>query len=217
MQPGAVVTAIASRLVAYFEPMWDERYGEPGFVYGTEPNDFLAANAERFLRPGGDILCLAEGEGRNAVFLARLGFHVTGVDGSAVGLAKARRLAEQRGVAIQTVVADLADFDLGFERWDGIVSIWCHTPAALRQRLHRSAVAALRPRGVLLLESYTPKQLEYKTGGPPTADMMMTLAAVREELDGLEFLVAEEAVREVHEGKSHSGPSAVLQVIARKP
>jgi SAM-dependent methyltransferase len=196
--------------------MWNQRYSEPGFAYGTEPNDFLASNAERYLCPKGEILCLAEGEGRNAVFLARLGFRVTGVDSSAVGLEKARKLAEQHGVGIETVVADLGDFDLGAERWDGITSIWCHTPPDLRARLHRSVVAALRPGGVLLLESYTPAQLGYKTGGPPTAELMMTLAAVRDELAGLEMVSAEEKLREVHEGRYHDGMSAVLQVVARK-
>jgi SAM-dependent methyltransferase len=197
--------------------MWDQRYSEPGFAYGTEPNDFLAANAERHVPAHGDVLCLAEGEGRNAVFLAGRGFRVTAVDGSAVGLQKAQALARERGVTIHTVVADLADFDLGVERWDGIVSIWCHTPPALRARLHRAVVAALRPGGVLLLESYTPKQLEYRTGGPPVAELMMTLAGAREELAGLELVQGEEKVREVHEGKYHRGSSAVLQVIARKP
>jgi SAM-dependent methyltransferase len=197
--------------------MWDQRYSEPGFAYGTEPNDFLAGNAERYLPPNGEILCLAEGEGRNAVFLAQHGFRVTGVDSSAVGLEKARKLAEEHGVHIRTVVADLGNFDLGVGRWDGIVSIWCHTPVDLRVRLHRSVVAALRPGGVLLLESYTPNQLEHKTGGPPTAELMMTLAAVREELAGLELLQAEEKLREIHEGKYHDGLSAVLQVVARKP
>ena len=197
--------------------MWNERYGEPGYAYGTEPNDFLAATAARYLPERGEVLSLAEGEGRNAVFLASLGFRVTGVDASATGLAKALELAEQRGVTIQTVVSDLAQFDLGKARWDGIVSIWCHTPSVLRAKLHRAAVVALRPAGVLLLESYTPAQLEYKTGGPPTADMLMTLDGVREELAGLDFLVAEEKVRDVHEGQYHEGPSAVLQVVARKP
>lgn len=197
--------------------MWNQRYSEPGFAYGTEPNDFLAASAERYLPPKGDILSLAEGEGRNAVFLARLGFRVTGVDSSAVGLEKARRLASQHGVEIATVVADLGDFEPGDARWDGIVSIWCHTPSDLRTRLHRSVVAALRPGGVFLLEAYTPKQLEYRTGGPRTADLLMTLAAVREELSGLELLDAGERLREVHEGAYHDGPSAVLQVVARKP
>ena len=197
--------------------MWDQRYGAPGFVYGSEPNDFLAANAERHFAAGGALLSLGEGEGRNGVFLAQRGFRVTGVDGSAVGLQKAQRLATERGVHIETVVADLESFDLGRDRWDGIVSIWCHTPSALRQRLHRAVVAALRPGGVFLLESYTPRQLEYKTGGPSVIDMLPTLAAVRDELAGLEFLEGEEKLREVHEGKLHDGTSAVLQVVARKP
>ncbi|MBZ0238814.1 MAG: class I SAM-dependent methyltransferase [Deltaproteobacteria bacterium] len=197
--------------------MWDQRYSEPGFAYGIEPNDFLAATATRYLPAGGEVLCLAEGEGRNAVYLARQGFRVTGVDSSAVGLAKARALAGEHGVEVATVVADLAEYDLGVARWDGIVSIWCHTPSVLRARLHRALVAALRPGGVFLLEAYTPAQLEHRTGGPPVADMLVTLAAVREELAGLELVLGEEKVREVHEGAYHDGPSAVLQVVARKP
>jgi SAM-dependent methyltransferase len=197
--------------------MWNERYGEDGFAYGTEPNDFLAANAQRHLPEQGQILCLAEGEGRNALFLAGLGYRVTGVDGSAVGLEKARALAVRHGVEIETVVADLGEFDLGVDRWDGIVSIWCHVPPLLRARLHRAVVAALRPGGSLLLEAYTPTQLAYKTGGPSSAELMMTLAGVREELAGLELVHGEEALREVHEGRYHQGMSAVLQIVARKP
>jgi len=100
--------------------MWDQRYAEPGFAYGTEPNDFLAASAERYLPAGGEILSLAEGEGRNAVWLARRGFRVTGVDGSAVGLAKARALAAQHGVTIDTLLADLDGCDPGLAPRDGI-------------------------------------------------------------------------------------------------
>lgn len=196
--------------------MWDRRYGEPGFAYGTEPNDFLAAAAHH-LPTGGDVLCLAEGEGRNAVFLAQRGHRVTGVDMSAVGLDKARQFAAERGVTIDTVVANLADYDLGTARWDGIVSIWCHTPSAVRARLHRAVVAALRPGGVFILEAYTPAQLQYRTGGPGDVDMLMPLAAVRDELAGLDLVVAEEKLREIHEGAYHRGTSAVVQVVARKP
>jgi len=194
---------------------WDERYAEPGFAYGTAPNDFLAQNVGR-LPAGGDVLSLAEGEGRNAVFLAQRGFRVTAVDGSAVGMEKAGQLAARSGVAIETIVADLAVFELGENRWDGIVSIWCHVPSALRVRLHPAMVAALRPGGVLLLESYTPKQLEYKTGGPPNADLLTTRAELERQLRGLEFVSCEEKTREVHEGKYHNGMSAVVQLIARK-
>ncbi len=196
--------------------MWDERYSEPGFAYGTQPNDFLAANAERYFPKNGEILSLAEGQGRNAVFLARRGFRTTGVDSATVGLEKAQELARKNGVAIQTILADLAIFDLGAARWDGIVSIWCHLPVDLRAALHRSVVVALKPGGVFLLEAYTPKQLQYNTGGPSTVELMMTLASVRLELAGLDFLEAKETIREVHEGSYHDGKSAVLQVVARK-
>lgn len=196
--------------------MWNERYATPDFVYGTEPNDFLKETAERYLPKGGAILCLAEGEGRNGVYLAELGYRVTGVDGSSVGLEKAHRLAKERGVEIETIVSDLADFDLGEARWEGIVSSWCHTPPELRKKLHRAVVAALKPGGALILESYTPTQLEYKTGGPPIAEWMMTLEGLKQELMGLDFLIGEEKLREVNEGKFHGGISAVVQVVARK-
>jgi SAM-dependent methyltransferase len=194
---------------------WDERYAEPGFAYGTAPNDFLAQHVGR-LPPGGEVLSLAEGEGRNAVFLAQRGFRVTAVDGSAVGMEKARQLAMQSGVEIGTIAADLAEFELGRNRWDGIVSIWCHVPSAVRVRLHAAVIAALRPGGVLLLESYTPKQLEYKTGGPPTADLLTTRSELERTLRGLEFVSCEEKTREVHEGRYHNGMSAVVQLVARK-
>ena len=194
---------------------WDERYAEPGFAYGTAPNAFLAQNAGR-IPAAGNVLSLAEGEGRNAVFLAQRGFRVTAVDGSAVGLEKARQLAARSGVEIETIVADLATFELGKNQWDGIVSIWCHVSSAVRARLHPAIVAALRPGGVLLLESYTPKQLEYKTGGPPSADLLTTQAELEHQLSGLGFLSCQEKTREVREGKYHNGMSAVVQLIARK-
>lgn len=195
--------------------MWDERYQEEGFAYGDQPNDFLAEMAPRL--PSGRALCLAEGEGRNAVFLAQRGLDVTAVDLSPVGLSKARYLAGQRGVTLTTVRADLADFEIEPRAWDVIVSIWAHTPSVLRRELHRRVVAGLRPGGALVLEAYTPEQLRYKTGGPPDADLLMTLEGLRQELHGLNFEVGVETVREVHEGRYHSGPSAVVQVLAFAP
>ena len=196
---------------------WDERYSGEGFFYGTQPNEFLRDHAGA-LPAGEPVLCLGEGEGRNAVFLAERGFDVTAVDQSSVGLEKAVALAALRGVRIATVVADLADWNL--ERpggWGGIVSIWCHLPSALRCRVHRQASAALQPGGVLILEAYTPEQLKFRTGGPADPDLMPTLAQLRGELAGLAFEVAQERQREVHEGRGHEGPSAVVQVVARRP
>ncbi len=194
---------------------WDERYGTTRYYYGTEPNDFLR---ERFglIRAGGDVLCLAEGEGRNAVFLAEQGFRAVAVDQSAVGLQKARDLAAERGVAIATVAADLAEYHIEPAHWDGIVSIWCHLPAPLRAAVHRQVVPGLKPGGVFLLEAYTPEQLRYGTGGPKSADLMPTLAELRRELTGLEIVFAAERERVVREGEGHTGPSSVVQVAARR-
>ncbi len=193
--------------------MWDERYSEPGYAYGAEPNDFLAAEAAR-IPPGGRVLCLAEGEGRNAVWLAGRGLVVTAVDQSSVGLAKAETLAAERGVSIATVQADLAVFEIEPGAWDAIVSIWGHLPRHVREVLHKKVAHGLRPGGVLILEAYTPAQLALGTGGPRDPGMCMTLASLREELAGLEVVVGIEKEREVKEGKYHQGRSAVVQVAA---
>ena len=195
--------------------MWDERYQGEDFAYGTAPNDFLRSQVEHL--PAGRVLCLAEGEGRNAVFLAEQGLTVTAVDLSPVGLAKAERLATQRGVRIETVVADLAAFHIDPKSWDGIVSIFAHTPPPVRLHVHRQVAGGLKTGGVFLLESYRPEQLQYKTGGPPVVEMMMDLSGLRAELAGLEFEYAEEIVRDIQEGTLHHGQGAVVQLRARKP
>ena len=198
--------------------MWDDRYRQSGFAYGTQPNDFLAAEYAH-LPAGGQILCLAEGEGRNAVFLAEQGYAVTAVDQSAVGLAKAERLARERGVTIATEIADLTAYDLGTERWDGIVSIFAHVPPDVRERLHRGVASALASGGVFLLEAYTERQLQMPgRGGPPAAQRarFMSQAALEDELTGLAFTIAREIEREVSEGRYHEGYSAVVQVVAVK-
>lgn len=195
--------------------MWDERYNVADYVYGTEPNGFLVPKAD--LLPSGKVLCLGEGEGRNAVWLAEQGFDVTAVDSSGVGLRKARALATGRGVRITTVHSDLAHYAIEPEGWDGIVSIFCHLPAPLRAQVHQGCVAGLRPGGVMLLEAYTPDQVGRGTGGPPTAALMMDAQTLRHELAGLDLLELVELEREVHEGALHNGPGAVVQLVARKP
>jgi SAM-dependent methyltransferase len=194
---------------------WNDRYSSAAFAYGTAPNDFLAAQAGQ-LPPRGKILCLAEGEGRNAVWLAERGFRVTAVDASNVGLKKAQRLAAERGVTIATVCADLADFDIAAYAWDGIVSIFCHLPPALRATVHRACVAGLAPGGVLLLEGYTPRQLGRGTGGPQHLDMLMEPDDLRRELIGLELVQLQELERDVVEGNCHTGRGAVVQLVAVK-
>lgn len=195
--------------------MWDSRYDNEEYVYGTLPNDFLKVSIDH-LKPGGELLCLAEGEGRNSVWLAEQGFNVTAVDSSPIGLKKAQNLASQRGVSITTIVADLAQYELGANRWDGVISIFCHLPPTLRENLHRAIPASLKPEGILILEGYHPRQLEYKTGGPPTAELMITEQQLRDELNPLQILHCQELDREIMEGSLHHGLGAVVQFIGKK-
>jgi len=195
--------------------MWDERYSDSEYAYGTEPNTFLKDQAERI--PAGPVLCLAEGEGRNAVWLAERGHAVTAVDSSPVGLEKARKLAAERGVTITCECGDLAEYTIAPGTWAGIVSIFGHTPPEIRRRIHRQVAEGLRPGGVFILEAYTPRQLEYGTGGPPVEAMMMDTASLEAELPGLEFDLVRECEREILEGRYHTGRGHVVQLVARRP
>ncbi len=194
---------------------WNQRYDTEGFFYGTEPNDFVQEVGSRI--PAGPVLCLAEGEGRNAVHLALLGHAVTAVDQSAAGLAKARQLAASRHLTIETAVVDLAEFNITPGAWSGIVAIFGHLPPELRRIVYRQVVAGLCPGGLFILESYTPNQLAFGTGGPKDPVMLSTLAGLRDELAGLEFLIGREVVRDVVEGTGHTGRAATVQVLARRP
>lgn len=194
--------------------MWDERYSAEEYAYGKSPNRFLEINYA--VIPKGKVLSLAEGEGRNAVFLAKQGYSVTAVDASDVGLRKAKRLAEENGVSIELVHADLADFDMGENRWDGIISIFFPLPSALRKELHKKVVAGLKANGVFLVEAYTPDQLKYGSGGGSSADTMQTKDSLSLELEGLKFKHLIEIERDVIEGIYHTGLGAVVQAIAIK-
>lgn len=194
---------------------WNERYANRHYIYGTKPNDHVAAMAAQI--PAGPVLCLAEGEGRNAVFLASRGHAVTAVDLSSEGIAKANALAATSGVTLTTHVADLAEFSITPAAWSGIVSTWAHLPQPLRRNVHAAVVSGLKPGGIFILEAYTPAQLAYGTGGPKDPALCMTLADLRGELAGLELLVARECERDVHEGTGHTGRAAVVQICGRKP
>jgi hypothetical protein len=196
---------------------WEERYGSTdAYVFGTEPNDFLRDNVTS-LPTAGRVLCLAEGEGRNATFLATQGFTVSSIDLSEAGVAKTLRLAAERHVTVDAVVGDLATAELGTQQWDAIVSIFAHLPPAVRHDLHRRVVEALAPSGIFLLEAYTPDQIGRGTGGPQVPELTMTLDGLRAELAGLDLVHAQELERSVIEGPGHSGLGSVVQVIARRP
>ena len=193
---------------------WDERYSIIEYIYGKEPNDFLREHYK--LLPKGTILSLAEGEGRNAVFLAKQGYRVIAIDSSSVGLEKASKLAKENKVAIETVCADLAHYQLDKSGYEGIVSIFCHIPPEARKLLYAQLGDAIKPGGVLLLEAYTADQIGKGTGGPPTAELTNSLAEMNQYLDEFDILHAKEFDREVVEGRFHSGIGSVVQIIAKR-
>lgn len=192
---------------------WNDRYSDNDFAYGVEPNEFLVEHASKLLGP---VLSLAEGEGRNAVFLATLGLEVHCVDGSTVGLAKARQLATNRNVEIQTEVADLAVYEPGTNRYQAVISVWAHLPSKIRRRLYPMVERCLLPNGIFLLEAYSERQLIRNTGGPRDADLLMSVKKIEREFPNLDVIILHEIEREVREGKHHTGMASVVQFVGRK-
>lgn len=195
---------------------WDNRYAEPGYAYGTEPNSFLVAQKD-YLKPGMRALAVADGEGRNGVWLAGQGLEVLSVDASAVGLRKARELAGKRGVAIRTELVELTGWEWPRGVFDVVLAIFAHFPPAHRARLHRAMLEALKPGGVLILEAFTPAQLDYRSGGPSAREMLYTADMLRQDLSGAEFLVLDETLTDLDEGLYHRGRAAVVRLVARRP
>lgn len=195
---------------------WNQRYAVDEYVFGTEPNAFLASQTERF-SPGQKVLAVADGEGRNGVWLARQGLEVLAVDVSPPAIAKAERLAAQHGVTLQTELADLLGWDWSEARFDAVVAIFIQFAGpAERALIHDSIRRTLKPGGLLILQGYTPKQLEYRTGGPSQVENLYTADDLRREFAGMEFLHLAESEREICEGVGHSGMSALVEMVARK-
>lgn len=209
----------ASRFGGHTPEFWDARYGAAEFIYGTAPNAYLASQAKRFAA-GQRALVPGDGEGRNSVWLASLGLAVTAVDLSAAGVAKGKRLAEERGVSVDFVCADLTDWDWPVATFDVVAAIYLHLPPELRPRLHRAMAAALKPGGLLVIEAFTPDQLplqvQYGSGGPNRADMLFTADLLRADFAGCEPLELSEARIDLDEGAKHSGPSAVVRGVFRR-
>lgn len=195
--------------------MWDQRYSEKGFAYGTSPNDFLV-EAAPFLPLRARILCLAEGEGRNAIHLATKGHHVVAVDSSAVGLAKASKRALEAGVAIETVITDLSSYNIKPSSYDAIISIFCHLPPSIQADIHGQIYQGLRPGGTFILEGYSKNQRHYTSGGPKNSALLMDLETIKAELGPLKLKHAAEIERDIHEGAYHNGRGSVVQIIAVK-
>lgn len=195
---------------------WNNKYNCDEFIYGTKPNDFLAQYAEKYFSSG-KVLSLAEGEGRNAVYLAQLGLDVTAIDSSEVGLKKAIAFAKSHNVSINTICNDLLQEDLGEACWDGIVSIFFPLTRSKRETLHKRVIRALKPGGTLIIEAYRPSQIGRGTGGGSNRADWQSVSTIRKELKGLEFSHLIELERAVIEGTKHTGLGDVVQCIAHKP
>ncbi|HQU15792.1 MAG: SAM-dependent methyltransferase [Chromatiales bacterium 21-64-14] len=194
---------------------WDGRYEGPGYCYGTEPNDFLVAQAGQ-LRTGMRALAVGDGEGRNGVWLAQQGLDVLAVDYSAQGLRKTRALAAARGVRLTTEHADLASWNWPESAFDVVAALFVHLPPAVRARVHHAMLAALKPGGLLILEAFHPAQLQLSSGGPPAAELLYTQALLAADFTRAGDLRLIETRRELAEGTGHRGPAAVVQLLARR-
>ncbi len=194
---------------------WDSLYADEAYVYGTEPNAFLRAQRDR-LRPGQEVLAMADGEGRNGVWLAEQGLKVHAVDFSPVAQAKAEHLARSRGVDIQFEQADLLDWRWERARYDAIVAIFVQfVGSEERPALFRNMKRALKPGGILILQGYTRRQIKFGTGGPSSADNMYTEPMLREAFGDMEILHLCEHDDVISEGYKHHGMSALIDMVAR--
>ncbi len=196
--------------------IWDERYAGEEYHFGTEPNAFLVAQQHR-LKAGANCLAVADGEGRNGVWLAQQGLDVLSVDASPVALAKAQRLAGERGANVRFELADLLQWGWGEARYDVVVAIFIQfVSPAQRGAMFASIKRSLKPGGLLLLQGYTPRQLEYRTGGPSQVENLYTEALLREIFADMDILHLAEHDSHISEGAGHSGMSALIDLVARK-
>jgi SAM-dependent methyltransferase len=196
--------------------LWDSRYDRPDYLFGTEPAAFLTRHA-RVLPPKSRILCVADGEGRNSVYLAGLGHDVTAFDQSGVALAKARRLAQDNAVTVTFAQSGIEAWDWS-QPYDAVLGVFIQFigPEG-RGQLFADIARAIRPGGVLLLHGYAPRQVGYGTGGPSAVANMYTLDLLRDSFAGWDVLHAADYDAEISEGVGHSGGSGLIDFVARKP
>ena len=195
---------------------WNRRFAVDGFLFGTEPNRFLREHVDVWQR-GQRVLCVADGEGRNSVWLAQQGFKVTAFDLADGGVAKARDFAARSGVDVDFHLSASDDWGWEADRFDGVAAIFVQfADPPMRRRLFDGIARTLRPGGTLVLQGYTAKQLEYGTGGPPQVDNLYTEAQLRAELGMLDIVLLREYEADVAEGSGHHGRSALVGVVARK-
>ena len=195
---------------------WNRRFAGDGYLFGTAPNTWLREHAHHW-QAGQRVLCVADGEGRNSVWLARRGLQVEAFDIAEAGVAKAVRLARTQGATVDFQVAGCDDYAWPEAAFDGVAAIFVQfADPAMRERLFANIVRCLKPGGTLVLQGYTPKQLEYRTGGPPVASHLYTPALLREAFAALRIDELTEYEAELAEGSGHHGRSALIGMVATK-
>jgi cyclopropane fatty-acyl-phospholipid synthase-like methyltransferase len=196
---------------------WNSRFQQTDYVFGTAPNAFLVSQRAR-LKSGQKALAIADGEGRNGVWLAEQGLDVLSVDFSPAAQAKVMKLAAERGVAIKTRLADITRWQWPVDAFDVVAAIMIQfAPSPEREAVFRGIKAALRPKGIVILQGYRPEQLRYKTGGPPNAENMYTEEMLRREFGDLRIHHLAAHDDEIAEGAGHHGMSALVDLVAEKP
>jgi cyclopropane fatty-acyl-phospholipid synthase-like methyltransferase len=195
---------------------WNSRYDSADYLFGTTPNAFLVSQAYR-LSAGQKVLAIADGEGRNGVFLAEQGLDVHSVDFSANALSKAQALAKARGVSLKTEEIDIYHHEFETGAYDSVVAIFIQfAPPEKRQLVFDKIKQALKPGGLVLLQAYRPEQVALGTGGPPLKENMYTEKILREAFADMEIEMLEGYDTEVDEGPGHRGMSALISMVARK-
>lgn len=196
--------------------MWNERFASDDYLFGREPNEYLRSHAG-LIAPGGLVLCVADGEGRNSVWLAQQGLQVEAFDIAENGVAKARKLAAEAGVVVDYRVADCDQWPWGHETHDAVVAVFIQfADPPMRARLFAHMVRALKPGGLLILQGYTPRQLEFKTGGPGVLSHLYTAELLHEAFAALQIIELRDYEAELSEGARHTGRSALIGLVARK-
>lgn len=199
------------------EEFWNQRYNTQEFIFGKEPNHYLKQKTELYLINKSKILCVADGEGRNSVWLAKQGHDVEAFDVSSIAIEKAKQLSSQHQVHVQYIHADCDTFDWKTEEYDAIAVIFIQfAEPELRKRLFQNIYRSLKLGGLLILQGYTPKQLDYKTGGPSDLSLLYTEELMRELLNEMEILEMQSYEQELQEGSRHSGMSALIGLVAKK-
>lgn len=195
---------------------WNERYQQTDYVYGEDPNEFFREKLLTLLP--GSILLPGEGEGRNAVWAARQGWKVTAIDYSEAAREKAFALAERHtGIAINYHLDDIDNFPYPRDYYDAVALIFIHVIPEMRLSMHQKIIDALKPGGYIIVEAFTPEQLNYLSGGPKNPEMLYTAEKLRDDFASLNILYIEQAIHTLHEGKHHSGPASTIRLFARKP